>query len=105
MPTDDLSIGEIGRIVTKVEAKIDVLSSQMLGTIGPIAVMKDKLERAEKDINEVHQNNRVLAERLAALSESTQKDLASVRVKAGWFSGYIAAAGLLGTIIFELVRH
>jgi hypothetical protein len=49
--THDLTIGEIGRSVSRIESALTHLSGQVQMSIAPVSELKVRVERAETDIN------------------------------------------------------
>lgn len=48
---DDLTIGEIGRSVSRIEATVTHLAGQMQTAIAPVSELKVRVDRCEEDIN------------------------------------------------------
>jgi peptidoglycan hydrolase CwlO-like protein len=82
---NDLTLGEIGRSVARIEATITSLSNQVQTALAPIAEVKVKVERCEVDIN-------ALGAKITALDEKVD----TVKSRNDVVSGASASLAIVG---------
>lgn len=90
----EMTPGEMGRSLARIETNIASLSNQMLGAIAPVSEMKVKVERCQDDING-------LGTKLTILNEKVD----AVKTRADRASGGVALLAFLSGFLSWLLRH
>ncbi len=92
--SDDLTIGEIGRSVARIEATVTNLSGQMQTAIAPVTELKVRVERCESDING-----------LGVKIENVNAKADAIKTRADRASGAAALLAFLSGFASWLVGH
>lgn len=90
----EMTPGEMGRSLARIESNIANLSNQMLGAIAPVAELKVKVESCREDING-------LGSKLTILNDKVD----AVKARADKASGAAALLAFLSGFLSWLVRH
>lgn len=64
---DQMTLGEVGRAVRRLETAVQALSSQMTVALGPVGELRVHVENAKTDINEQWGVVRALEKRVNAI--------------------------------------
>lgn len=80
-PVEGVTLGEMARTVTRIETVVNQLSGQMQTALGPVSVLGERMNRMERDMNELGQK------------------VDAVRVRSDRMSGAVALAAFISTFI------
>lgn len=84
MTDDNITLGEVGRAVRRLESAVSHLSDQMTVALGPIGELRVHVDNAKQDINE-----------LAAAVRENKTRTETIEIRAAGVAGGITAIAFL----------
>lgn len=85
---DQMTLGEVGRAIKRLEGAVQALSTQMTVALGPVGELRVHVENCKKDIDELATTGRTLSGRVDV-----------IELRAAGVAGAVSALILLGKFL------